>query len=322
LTEAESSPDAEPLWVLLGPTGVGKSAFALELAEELGAEILALDSMQVYRRMDIGTAKPTPAERARVPHALLDLCDPDERYDVSRYRRDAETARGRARSAGRRALFVGGSGLYLRALAQGVFDGPATDPELRAALEARARVEGSPLLHGELLRIDPTSAARIHPNDARRVVRALEVHAQTGRTLSAWQREWGWHGTTPRARELRIVGLALPREELAARQRARIRAMLEGGWPEEARAIRDSCGFGPSAVQALGYREVLELVDGRLARAECEERIVQATTRFVRRQGTWFRSFPGIVWLDPRNETARAEARAVWSGDGSRPSGS
>ena len=323
MTQTEPIPPGEPLLFVVGPTAVGKSAFALELAVEMGAEIVALDSMQVYRGMDVGTAKATPVERARVPHACLDLAEPSERYDLSRYLADAAAALARARAAGRRALFVGGTGLYLRALAQGLFDGPPIDLALRERLNARARLEGAPALHAELARVDAPSAARIHPNDAKRVVRALEVLAQTGRALSDWQREWGWHGHTAHPRALRLVGLTLPAAAHAARIPARIRAMLAQGWVDEARAIRDGCGFGPTAIQALGYREVLELADGTRTRADCEERIVQLTRRFVRRQGTWFRSFPGIRWLDPGNASARAAARAELERTEARaPSGS
>src|SRR5262245_33129995 len=282
LTQAGSSAPEEPLLALVGPTAVGKSALALELAAELGAEIVSLDSMQVYRRMDVGTAKPTPAERARVPHACLDLVEPSERYDVSRYLVDAHAALERVRAAGKQALFVGGTGLYLKALTQGLFAGPPSDLGLRAGLEARARAEGSAALHAELARLDPPSAARIHAHDAKRVVRALEVLAQTGRRLSDWQREWGWHGTRAAPRALRIVGLTLSPARHAARIHARVSAMLAQGWVEEARAIRDTCGFGPSAIQALGYREVLALADGTLSREACRSRIEQLTRRFVR----------------------------------------
>lgn len=309
----------EPRLFLVGPTAVGKTALALELAEALGAEIVSLDSMQVYRGMDLGTAKPSAEERARVPHHCLDLVGPEERYDVSRYRVDAEAAEARLAAAGKRALFVGGTGLYLKVLTQGLFEGPPADLALRAELEARARSEGSARLHEELRARDPASAARLHPNDEKRVVRALEVLLQTGRTLSDWQREWGFHGEAPPARPARIVGLALEFEALEGRIRARIEAMLAAGWVAEARAIAAGPGFGPSAIQALGYREVLALGRGELTRAECVARVTQLTRRFAKKQHTWYRSFPSIHWLAPGNETARAEARAVLAGERVEP---
>lgn len=305
---------------VVGPTASGKSSVAMAVAERLGdVELVSIDSMQVYRGMDIGTAKPSAAERARVPHHVLDLVGPEERYDVSRYRADAEAAEARLRAAGKRALFVGGTGLYLKVLTQGLFDGPRADLALRAELERRARAEGSPALHAELLARDPASAARLHPNDEKRVVRALEVLLQTGRPLSEWQREWGFHGTARAGHPARIVGLALEFEALEERIRARVAAMLEAGWVEEALAIAAGPGFGPSAIQALGYREVLALGRGELSRAACLERIAQLTRRFARKQHTWYRSFPAIHWLRPGNETARAEARAVLAGERVEP---
>ena len=298
----------EPLLFLVGPTAVGKTAFALELAEALGAWIVSLDSMQVYRRMDIGTAKPTPDERERVPHLCLDRVEPSERYDVQRYLKDAEAAREHCRRVGKRALFVGGAGLYLKALCRGLFGGPPVDLELRERLKARAREAGSPALHAELAHLDPASAARLHPNDEKRVLRALEVLEQTGRSLSDWQREWGWHGRSATERPQRIVGLRLPGALLDERIRARVCGMLERGWARETRAIRDGVGFGPTAIQALGYREVLELADGCESSAEIEERLVALTRRFVRRQHTWFRSWPHIRWIDPRAADAQRVA--------------
>jgi tRNA dimethylallyltransferase len=285
----------------------------------LQAEIVSLDSMQVYRGLDIGTAKPTPAERARVAHHLIDLVGPEERYDVSRYLRDAEAALRSLAARGKRALFVGGTGLYLKVLTAGLFDGPAPDLELRARLQERARLCGLAPLHAELRQRDPASAARIHANDEKRVLRALEVLEQTGRALSAWQREWA---DPARTRAARIVGLTLDFERLEERIRARVEAMLDAGWSDEARAVQDGPGFGPTAIQALGYREVLALARGELSRAACVERITQLTRRFAKKQHTWYRSFPAIHWLDPRNETARAEARAVLAGEGSPSSGS
>lgn len=287
--------EREPLRVLVGPTASGKTELALALAERAGAEILSLDSMLVYRGMDVGTAKPSAEERARVRHHLIDVASPAERYDVSRYLREARAALADVLDRGRRALFVGGTGFYLAALLRGLFDGPELDPGLRAELEDRAREVGPQALFDELRAVDPTSAERLHPNDVRRVVRALEVHAQTGRPLSAWQREWV-DAPAPRALRARLVGLARPAEELEQRIVARTAAMLDAGWVEEARAVRVDPGLGPSAIQALGYAEVLALADGALDREQAVATIALRTRQFARRQRTWYRKFP-ILWL-------------------------
>ena len=291
---------SEPLFFLVGPTASGKSELALELAERAGAEILSLDSMLVYRGMDVGTAKPARELRRRVPHHLIDLVGPEESFGVQDYRAAAHAALEDVRSRGRRALFVGGTAFYLKALTHGLFEGPQVDPDLRARIEARVHGEGSEASHAELARVDPASASRIHANDTKRLVRALEVWEQTGRTLSSWQREWGWHagaaGAPGRAR--RIVGLALPAAELERRIAERTRRMLDEGWVEEARSIRSGAGFGETSIQALGYEQVLKLADGELTRAACEREIVVRTRQFARRQRTWFRGFRELVWLD------------------------
>jgi len=189
-----SAPGPQILRFLIGPTAVGKSAAALALCERNGCEIVSLDSMQVYRGMDIGTAKPTPAERARVRHHMLDLAGPEERFDVQRYLRELEPVKADLARRGARALFVGGTGFYLKALTHGLFEGPGVDAGLRERLEQRYAAEGAEALHAELGRVDPPAAARIHARDRKRVLRGLEVFEQTGRALSDWQREWGWHG--------------------------------------------------------------------------------------------------------------------------------
>ena len=301
--------DREPLCALVGPTASGKTALALEVAERAGAEILSLDSMLVYRGLDVGTAKPTGPERARVRHHLLDLVGPEERYDVQRYLADARAALEEVRARGARALFVGGTGFYLAALLRGIFEGPRVEPGIRAALEARAREVGPAALFAELTARDAASAARLHPNDVRRVVRALEVLEQTGRPLSDWQREW--RATPgPRERSARLVGLEVPRAELDARIRARTEAMLSAGWREEALAVRAARGFGPSAAQALGYAEVLAWADGALDREQAAERIQQRTRQFARRQLTWFRKLP-IRWLPGRGPPRETEPLAA-----------
>ena len=291
--------------LLVGPTASGKSALALALAEREGAEIVSLDSMQVYRGMDVGTAKPAPAERARVRHHMLDLVGPEERYDVQRYLADLAPVVDDLRARGARVLFTGGTGFYLKALLAGLHAGPPADPGLRARLEARARELGAEALHRELAGVDPASAARIHAHDVRRVVRALEVREQTGEPLSSRQREWGWHGARPAPRtSVPIVGLDRPDGELDARIAGRARAMLDAGWVEEALAIRDGPGFGETAVQALGYREVLALADGRLDREACLRSIALRTRRFARKQRTWYRKIPGVRWIAPGDQSA------------------
>jgi tRNA dimethylallyltransferase len=294
---------------LIGPTAVGKSAAALALAARSGCEIVSLDSMQVYRGMDVGTAKPSPAERARVRHHMLDLVGPEERFDVQRYLRELEPVLADLERRGARALFVGGTGFYLKALTHGLFEGPSVDHELRARLEARYSAEGAQVLHAELARVDPPAAARIHARDRKRVLRGLEVFEQTGRTLSDWQREWGWHGRAAAPRLARMAGLDCPMPELEARIGARTRAMLDSGWVEEARAIRDGPGFGPTASQALGYAEALELGAGRLSRSDCEQQILRATRQFARRQRTWWRKLD-VHWLAALPEISAGELPA------------
>jgi tRNA dimethylallyltransferase len=283
---------SELVHVLAGPTASGKSAVALEVARAAGAEILSMDSMLVYRGMDVGTAKPTLAERALVPHHLLDLVEPEQGFSVTDWLASAEESLADVRARGRRALFVGGTAFYLKALVAGLFRGPRVDAALRAELERRFEREGAAALHAELARADPPSAARLHPNDRKRVVRALEVWHQTGRPLSAWQREWGFGGE-PGAPERphAIAALALEPRELEARIAQRAHAMLAAGWADEVRAILARGGFGPTSRQALGYPAVVELVEGRIGAAEAEARIVQSTRSFARKQRTWLRRF-------------------------------
>ena len=296
--------DDRPLNLLVGPTASGKSAFAPGLAQALGAEIASLDSMLVYRGMDIGTAKPDRATRERVRHHLIDLVEPSESYSVSRYVEDAsEVLRGLALRQ-RSTLFVGGTALYLKALTHGLFRGPEVDPGLRVALDQRWTEEGGTALFDELRRLDPTSALRLHPNDKKRVLRALEVQAQSGRALSDWQREWRAGAGRSAGRARRIVALEIETAELDRRIPLRTRALLEAGWVDEALRLRAGGGFGRTAVQALGYAEVLELADGKLSRSDCEARINLRTRQFARRQRTWFRQFPEIFWVS--SEAPRA----------------
>jgi tRNA dimethylallyltransferase len=216
---------------------------------------------------------------------------------VSRYVEDARGLVAGLAERGRGALFVGGTALYLKALTHGLFRGPEVDLRLRAGLESRWDAEGAQALFVELERIDPESARRLHPNDKKRVVRALEVHAQSGRALSDWQREWRTDGLASAGRARRIVALEVDVAELDRRIPLRTRALLDAGWVDEARRIRAEGGFGLTARAALGYAEVLELADGVIDRSTCETRINLRTRQFARRQRTWLRQFPEIRWI-------------------------
>ncbi len=279
--------------VLTGPTGSGKSAVALDLAERLGCEIVAMDSMTLYRGMDVGTAKPTPAERARVTHHLIDVLDPWESGSVAWWLNSAADACAQIRSSGKRPLFVGGTPFYLKALTCGLFDAPPVDPQIRADLEAEADQNGPDSLHRRLAEVDPVAAARLHPNDVRRVVRALEVFAATGRPISSFQQTWD----TPEAHaRIPCVMLDWPRDELYCRIDARVDVMLAAGWLDEVRALAaDPRGMGKEANQALGYRELrLHLNNGGDWAATVTE-IKSRTRQFAKRQLTWFRHLPECV---------------------------
>jgi tRNA dimethylallyltransferase len=281
-----------PLLAVVGPTASGKSELGVALARALGAEVLSLDSMLVYRGMDVGTARMPESERCGVPHHLENLVEPHERYDVQRFLADAARAESEVGARGAPALYVGGTGLYLKALTNGLFDGPPVDLDLRARLEARAAVEGPVELHRELMRRDPDLGRRLHPNDVRRVLRGLEVLEQTGTPLSQHQRQW-----SAAARASRLVGLLPDTAVLDSRIAARTAHMFASGFVDEVASIRARGGFGPTAAQALGYAEVLQHLDGHLLAADLPAAVALHTRQFARRQRTWYRHFAGIRWI-------------------------
>jgi tRNA dimethylallyltransferase len=297
---------------LVGPTATGKSAVGVALAERLGAEIIALDSMTLYRGMDIGTAKPTAAERRGVPHHLIDVLDPWEHASVAEYRKWAIAAAAGIEARGRPVLFVGGTALYLKALLRGLFEGPGADAGLRAALESEAETLGDAALHDRLARLDPITAARLHPNDRRRVIRALEVAMLTGQPLSIWQAE---HAEA--AAGARVVALARPRAVLHERINQRVDEMFAQGFVEEVRRLAS----GPRPIhrvpaQGVGYREVLEHLAGRLGLPETIERTQARTRQFAKRQETWFRGLAEVrPWPvgDAEPPETTAEALAAWA---------
>jgi tRNA dimethylallyltransferase len=277
--------------ILTGPTGSGKTELGIELAERLGAEIISMDSMALYRGMDIGTAKPTPAQRRRVPHHLVDILAPWEAASVAWWLEQAAACCRDIERRGRRPLFVGGTPLYLKALLCGLFDGPPGDEALRQRLAQEAEQLGPFALHQRLARVDPGAAARLHPNDLRRVIRALEVWELTGRPLSAWQTQWS---VTPGSRPTdRVLWLDMPRPELYARIDARVARMFAEGLVDEVRALR-ALGrpISLQASQALGYKEVFAHLDGRAALEDAIRHIQTRSRNFAKRQITWFRHLP------------------------------
>ncbi len=281
---------------LMGPTASGKSALALALAERFPVEIVSVDSAQVYRGLDIGTAKPPPALRARVPHHLIDVCDPAEAYSAARFREDALRLIGEIRARGRIPLLVGGTMLYFRALERGLSPLPAADPGVRAELEAEAARRGWPALHAELARVDPAAAARIHPNDPQRIQRALEVHRLTGRPLSELQRRGGAQGGV---RLHKAAVAPADRERLRRRIAERFEAMLAEGLVEEVARLRrrPELHLGLPALKSVGYRQVWRHLAGELSYEEMRARAIMATRQLAKRQLTWLRAEPGLRWF-------------------------
>ena len=288
---------------LVGPTASGKTGLALDLATRLDAEIVSADSRQIYRSLDIGTAKPTAAERTRVPHHGIDLVEPDQTFDVGRYRAAMLDAIADVHARGRNVLVVGGTGLYVRALLFGLCPAPPRAPRLRALLHAWAAREGPPALHRRLRLVDGAAAMRIHTNDAVRIVRALEVAIVTGRRLSDWQRT---HGFRDASFDALVIGLAVAPSHLGARIAARIDAMLAGGWLDEVRGLvaREYPVDAP-VWRTLGYAEMRAVVEGRATLAVARAATVLATQRYAKRQRTWFRHEPAVVWRDPDVDRAR-----------------
>ncbi len=287
--------ETPPFLVILGATATGKSALGLALAEALGGEIVNADALQAYRGFDIGTAKPSAAERARVPHHLIDILDPHERWSAGEFSRQARVAIAEIEARGRRPIVVGGSGLYLRALLDGISPIPPGDEAVRAELRIRLVEEGLPALRAELLRRDGQSHARLMAGDTQRILRALEVAIVTGRPQSEWIAERPFGGETLPA--LRI-GLTLPRSVLYDGIAGRVGRMVEQGWVAEVAQRLDE-GLDPEfpPFQAIGYRQLVLHCRGEMPLAEAIEQTVRATRRFAKRQETWFRKEPGVTWF-------------------------
>ena len=299
---------------LMGPTASGKTALALDWAQQLGGEIVSVDSALVYRGLDIGSAKPDAAERARAPHHLLDLRDPWQAYSAADFARHARTAIDGILARGRLPILAGGTGLYFRALLRGLSPMPEADPQVRAAIAAEAGERGWAAMHAELARIDPDAAARIKPGDPQRIQRALEVFRLSGRPISRWQHEAPASARLP-VRVLKLVVAPGRRDVLHARIAARFDAMLGAGFLEEVRTLRALPGLvaHPApldlpAIRAVGYRQAWEHLDGATGAAQFRERAIAATRQLAKRQLTWLRGELDALWFDPERQRGAVDA--------------
>ena len=294
----------KPLIVLLGPTAVGKSRVAIPLAKALGTEILTADSRQVYRGMNIGMDKPSPEEREGVPHRLIDLAEPDQPFNVGEYRRLAMAEIARLHDEGRIPLVVGGTGLYIRVLVRGLWDGPAADWSYRRRLQDDARRHGSASLHRRLAEVDPVLAGRLHPHDEVKIIRALETHHLMGRPLSEFHRQ---HGFSERPFTALLLGLIREREALYRAIEVRVESQLGRGLLRETQDLLNM-GYGRQlgSMKGLGYRQVAGHLAGEYSYEEAVQRLKRDTRHFAKRQMTWFRKEPEIDWL-PIQEGESAE---------------
>ncbi len=290
--------DGKPRIIVVGgPTAVGKTAAGIALARALDGEIISADSMQVYRHMDIGTAKPTVKERAMVPHHLIDVVDPDEPFDAAAYQELGRRTIAELIRCGRTPVVVGGTGLYIKALLSGLFRTDARDPGVRQRLRAEAEILPPGALHARLQRCDPQTAARLHPNDAIRILRALEVFEVTGQPISQLQHQ---HRFADMPFTAFKIGLSTERETLYERINRRVDAMVAAGLEGEVRSLLDK-GYSPQlkSMQSIGYSHMVNFITGTISREECLRTLKRDTRRFAKRQLTWFRSDPEIMWTSP-----------------------
>ena len=287
--------EKKPILIIAGPTAVGKTDASILLAQEIGAEIVSADSMQIYRGMDIGTAKPTPEQRKLVYHHLIDVVAPDQPYSVGDYLRDARAAIDGIISSGGSPIVVGGTGLYIRALTRGLFHGPPADLELRERLLTR-EAEESGILYSDLVKVDPEAAIKIHPNDLRRTVRALEVYYLREKKLSTFQRE---HAFQDKPYAFRFLFLVRSRGELYQRIEQRVDQMIHEGLEAEVKTLMDGgCRPELASMQGLGYKHFIDHFLGKTSGEEALALLKRDTKRFAKRQFTWFRREPEAVWVD------------------------
>jgi tRNA dimethylallyltransferase len=275
-------------WYLTGPTASGKSQTGINLARRLGAEIISLDSMAIYREMDVGTDKVAPEDRGGITHHMIDIVDPSEEYSLAQYVRDASNKIDEIQLRGKNVLFVGGTPLYLKGMLRGVFEGPPADYEFRLQLQKKMAGNPPEILHQLLKKVDSVTAKRLHPNDTRRIIRALEVYEKTGKPISAFQKQFD--AGTP-ASKCQVYVLQTPRDVLYARINKRVDKMIYEGLLDEVKQLAErKVPIGKTARQALGYRELFDYLDGKMKYGQAVDLIKQNTRNFAKHQETWFRS--------------------------------
>lgn len=282
--------------LVVGVTASGKGRLAFDLARQIGAEIVSIDSMKVYRRMDIGTGKPPAQVRQQVRHHLIDVVEPSEAFSVGRFLELADAAIEQIKSAGKPVIAVGGSAMYIKALLYGLFEGPGTDEKIRRELKRRIAVEGTAALHAELAAIDPLAGERIRPNDARRIIRALEVYQLSGEPISALQQQ-GWTGAY--RGHWKIIALRRDKADANSRINTRVKRMIEQGLVNEVKALlAEDRPLSRQARSAIGYAEIIDYLAGAISLDKAIEKIKINTRRFAKSQRTWFKAFRSINWLD------------------------
>jgi len=287
--------------MILGVTASGKGKIAFELAKQINAEIISIDSMKVYRRMDIGTAKPPKEIREQIPYHLIDIVEPSESFSVGKFLDLAYEAIEQTKANGKNIIAVGGTALYIKALLYGLFEGPGADEQIRAKLQQRIQNEGLEVLYNELLKIDADACRLIHPNDTKRIIRALEVYELTGRPISSFQTQWN----NQTVYDWKIIGLRREKELESKRINARVKKMIDTGLIDEVkRLLAEDKPLSKQARCAIGYAEIIDYLDGKTSLDKAVELIKQNTRRLAKHQRTWFKTFKNVNWLDvTENET-------------------
>ena len=284
------------LWVLTGPTACDKTEIGFTVAREINGEIISADSMLFYRGMDIGTAKPSLSMREIVPHHFIDIVYPWENYSVGKYVKDVEDLIGDISRGKRKFLIVGGSPLYIKGIIDGIFNGPEADWNIRRELEELAEEKGNQHVHDILQKIDPVKAGELHPNNLRRIIRAIEVYRITGKPVSVLQERYK---LARKSYQFKIICISREREDIYRRIGERVETMFDNGLVDEVRSLLDNSeGLSRQAGQALGYKEVIKYLEGGLTLDDAKEMVKLNTRRFAKRQMTWFRSFPDVQWLE------------------------